>query len=432
MATIPYGLSISHLVSSAGADVGFAAILGLAILVLLFFSQARETANLRRRADEAEEQLRDLAAYVDQLLRRPAAQPSQAPATGNAAPVPPPAAARVAARQAAMPAASRAVPAEAAAASAVATVPSAPAGVAAPALSSATRLIPLTVPGDADPISIRALKNGHAEAGGDPEATEAAPGATATATAPVPAAPVGPPPSTAAANGSGRAATPAAAPAPARAPDGPAAREPQRREPAAAARPSGPPAFNDPVPPSRTRVSRMALAVASVVAVVVVIVAVVVLVNRGSGNGSAQNSAATSRTASTRGGAHSRHRSTTVKVVPSTVTVAVLNGTTTTGLAADVMSKLTAAGYKPGATTNAPEQNLTTTIVGYTQTGFRADALAVAKSLNVAAASVRAVSAADHTAACHGTTAGCTATVVVTLGANLASAAGTATTGTTP
>src|ERR1700758_5215656 len=91
MATIPFALSISHLVSSAGADVGFAAILGLAVLVLLFFSQARETATLRRRADEAEEQLRDLAAYVEQLLRRPAGQPTPARTPGTVAPVPPPA-----------------------------------------------------------------------------------------------------------------------------------------------------------------------------------------------------------------------------------------------------------------------------------------------------------------------------------------------------
>src|ERR1700752_166979 len=139
MATIPFALSISHLVSSAGADVGFAALLGLAVLVLLFFSQARETATLRRRADEAEEQLRDLAAYVEQLLRRPAGHPTPARTPQTVAPVTPPAAARVASRQAAFPAASRpasapAPAAPAAASGAVATIPAAPAGVGAPAL----------------------------------------------------------------------------------------------------------------------------------------------------------------------------------------------------------------------------------------------------------------------------------------------------------
>src|ERR1700752_354876 len=183
MATIPFALSITHLVSSAGAAVGFAAIVGLAILVLLFFSQARETATLRRRADEAEAQLRELAAYVEQLLRRPAAQPTPTPAprTGTVGAVPPPSAARVAARQAAFPAASRTAPAPAAAArpgaalSAAALIPAAPAGVGAPALSAATRLIPLA---EADSISIRALRNGDGESAPESEASNGAPAPT--------------------------------------------------------------------------------------------------------------------------------------------------------------------------------------------------------------------------------------------------------------
>jgi hypothetical protein len=69
MAAIPFALSIHHFISSVGADVGFASIIGLAILVLLFFAQARETASLRRRADEAEEQLQALHLYVDRLSR---------------------------------------------------------------------------------------------------------------------------------------------------------------------------------------------------------------------------------------------------------------------------------------------------------------------------------------------------------------------------
>jgi LytR cell envelope-related transcriptional attenuator len=433
MATIPFGLSISHLVSSAGADVGFAAILGLAILVLLFFSQARETATLRRRADEAEEQLRHLAGHVDQLSRtRPAAQPVQAPATGTVVPVPPPAAARVAARQAAFSAASRPVPAGrvgassagAGATGAVATIPAAPAGVGAPALSSATRLIPLAPP---EPISIRALKNGDAAIVPEPEATPAP--ASAPAATVAPAAPAGPPPSTAAggANGSARAAMPPPAPLT----DVPPPREPQRRETAAPGRPVGPLAFNDPVPPNHTRVSRLALVAASVVAVIVVIVAVLVLVNRGSSPTTAQNAASTgaAKSTSTRAGQRTRHPA-AVTVTPSAVTVAVLNGTTTAHLAADVMSKLNSAGYKSGATTNAPEQNLTSTIVGYTQPSFRADALAVAKSLNLGPASVQGVSQGDRSAACPGA-ASCPAQVIVSLGSDLSSVASSAATAST-
>ncbi|HWD75341.1 MAG TPA: LytR C-terminal domain-containing protein [Solirubrobacteraceae bacterium] len=427
MATIPFALSISHLVSSAGADVGFAAILGLAILVLLFFSQARETATLRRRADEAEDQLRQLAAYVEQMSRTrsaPAPAPSQATSTGTVAPVPPPAAARVAARQVAFPAASRPVPASAPAAAAgggVATIPAAPAGVGAPALSAATRLIPLA---DADSISIRPMKNGDAGA-------PAPNGPAGSAAAPVPAVegePAGPPPSTAAggANGAGRApVAPAPAPPPA---DVPPPRIPLRREGSpVAGRPAAPPTFRDPVPPSGRRFSRVALVIASVVAVAAIIAVVLVISNGGSSPKPA--STATSRAGATRSSKRSRHHGATA-VAPSSVSVAVLNGTGTPLLAADIMAKLTSAGYKQGAKpTNAPSQTLTSTIVGYTQPSYRAAALAVAKSLNLGSASVQGVAPGDRAAACHTTTAACSAQVVVSVGSDLASSASSASTG---
>ena len=70
MASIAYALSIQHFINSVGAKAGFASIIGLALLVLLFFAQSRETANLRRRADEAEQQLYQLQLYVDHLSRQ--------------------------------------------------------------------------------------------------------------------------------------------------------------------------------------------------------------------------------------------------------------------------------------------------------------------------------------------------------------------------
>ena len=103
MRAIPYALSVHHFISSVGADAGFAAIIGLALVVLLFFAHARETANLRRRADEAEDALHRLEQYVDQLARSGTAPPAAAaqalpPATAPAsayaaapAPAPPPA-----------------------------------------------------------------------------------------------------------------------------------------------------------------------------------------------------------------------------------------------------------------------------------------------------------------------------------------------------
>ena len=151
MAAIPLALSIHHFISSVGADAGFAAIIGLALLVLLFFAQARETANLRRRADEAESELQALQLYVQQLARTPAPAPAPAPQPSVVPVAAPPAAARIGARPAA---AARGGPCgRPEPAGAVATIPAAPAGVGAPALSAATRLIPV-----GDEISIRALR----------------------------------------------------------------------------------------------------------------------------------------------------------------------------------------------------------------------------------------------------------------------------------
>ena len=50
MASAPYALSIHNFISSVGADAGFASIIGLAILVLLYFAHARETSALREQA----------------------------------------------------------------------------------------------------------------------------------------------------------------------------------------------------------------------------------------------------------------------------------------------------------------------------------------------------------------------------------------------
>src|ERR1700757_5082746 len=103
MASIPYAtLSVTHFVNSVGAKAGFASIIGLALLILLFFTQSRETANLRRRADEAEQQLYQLQLHVDHLSRarsQPTVAPAPAPVAAQTTGAPvaaPPAAALVA------------------------------------------------------------------------------------------------------------------------------------------------------------------------------------------------------------------------------------------------------------------------------------------------------------------------------------------------
>jgi len=97
----------------------------------------------------------------------------------------------------------------------------------------------------------------------------------------------------------------------------------------------------------------------------------------------------------------------------------VLNGTATDNLAHDVAAKLTTVGYKATGTQNASESGVTSTIVGYTASSARNDALAVAKSLDLGPASVQGVSQGDRLKVCGSTTA-CTTQVIVTAGADLA------------
>src|SRR6516165_6701762 len=77
MVTIPFGLSVHHFISSVGADAGFAALIAVALLVLLFFSQARETATLRHRADEAGLRLQELEAQLADMADQVAALPAE-------------------------------------------------------------------------------------------------------------------------------------------------------------------------------------------------------------------------------------------------------------------------------------------------------------------------------------------------------------------
>jgi len=420
MATIPFALSIQHFINSVGAKAGFAALIGLALLVLIFFTQSRETANLRRRADEADQQLYQLQLYVDHLSRtrnHPAAAPAPAAAQTTGAPIAAPPAAALAASAVA----SRGVPGEqvAAGGGGVATIPAAPAGVAAPALSSATRLIPLAEP---DEISIRALKpstNGQ-------NSGESA--ANATVAIPAPS----PPPSTAAGGGNGVARLPAPVPMPAigaaaaAAAAGPSTPPPRVALPRQPRPPVSPPAAarGGAREPSGRRVRPFLFAVAGLLAVAVIAGVLIFVTGSGTKGSASTSSAAASNSASATSAAKTtkgkRVRAAAATVTPSAVTVAVLNGTTTNNLAHDVLAKLTTAGYRGGTTQNATETALTSTIVGYTAPSYRPDALAVAKSLNLGPASVQGVSQGDRAKVC-GSSASCPAQVVVTAGGDLSS-----------
>ena len=66
-----------HFISSVGADAGFAALIAVALLVLLYFSQARETATLRRRADESGQRVQELEDQLAALADHVAALPAE-------------------------------------------------------------------------------------------------------------------------------------------------------------------------------------------------------------------------------------------------------------------------------------------------------------------------------------------------------------------
>jgi LytR cell envelope-related transcriptional attenuator len=410
--TIPFALSVSHFVSTVGADAGFAALIGLAILVLLYFAQARETATLREQASHAAEHVQQLEYRLSQLART-----GTPAATGTPAPAPVRRAAPAPAQAVAAPAASRTVP------PAPVAAPAAPAGVGAPALASATRLIPGLNDGE---ISIRATgpAAGAAAAAGAAGGHAGAPGRGGGAAV---MSPPGPPPATAAggANGgsTGRTSPPpvAANAAPPRAAGQAPPRQPVRN---GAPRPSAP-APRRPARPPRSGARGLVLALAGLAVVAAIVVALLVLTSGSSTNSHGSSSTAPISNAPT-GKSRRRGGRARTAIKPSSVTVAVLNGTSTTNLAHDISVKLGSAGYKPGNIATATDQTQTATVVGYLP-GHRAAALIVAKSLGLGPASVQAVAPSNQAVACP-QTASCAAQVVVTVGSDLASAASSSST----
>jgi hypothetical protein len=438
MGAIAYGLSVTHFVNSVGAKAGFAAIIAVALLVLLFFAQMRETASLRDRAAASDEHVQQLELRVAQLSRGLAGQTSGAPAVVPApaglsrspvAPVP----------------AAAAAAAVGAVASRAARPPSAPAGVGAPALSSATRLIPS---GDEAPISIRAIGAGAAApvaagvgaaaVGGAAGAGDGASGDAGSAdvgsggdgsggdgsggdgSGGAVAAPPGPRPATAAggANGGPAARTPTPVPAPA--PPPPAARPVQQRPPVRNGAPRQPLMTTYSAGASTASRIRAGLMIAAGIAVVAIVV--ILLLHATSGSTSSTSSSVANTT-------HRSHHGgrTGIPLKPADVSVTVLNGTETTNLAHDITQRLAGSGYKTGTPATATDHTLGSTVVGYRGRSNRGAALLVARSLKLGPASVQPVGQSNLAVACPQTST-CTAQVIVTVGADLAAAAGSGTT----
>jgi hypothetical protein len=459
-------LSVHDFVDKIGAYVGFAAAIGLALFALLLFSQARELKRLREWGAQTHDRIAELEkrlAAALELARR--ASSSQRTGVSSAHP---------AAQRAGGPAtASRATQAARAAVARTSSptrlplLPAAPARVAGAALGSATVFVPLPKhpPGAAPvPSPTPATTAAPAARPATPVAVPAPPTPAEASPAPVPATPA---PATAAAQGpaqpaaSAPASPPAAAPstptpAPAAAPAGanghsdtfppvPPVRRlgPPPRGPAAgpgrrpAARPPARPGQRPiPAAPLRTRGPatatprgggngngrgaeaphprrRLPVLLAGLGLIAVVALAVVLLAGRG-GDSPATTPAASNSTPAQR---TSASRQTPAAAAPAhgSITVAVLNGTPTVGLAQQVADSLAADGYVKGTVTNASDQQRSVTVVSYFG-GHEAAAREVARSLDVPSDAVQPIDADTESACAQG--GACTAPVVVTAGAD--------------
>jgi hypothetical protein len=430
---VSLAFSISHFVSSVGADAGFAAIIGLAILVLLYFAQARETSTLRDEATAANQRVGELERRVAQIGRpgvAPAPRPAgaTAPATGQQAAVP------LVSGQPAT--ASQPLPVPAGAPRPMA-IPAAPAGVGAPALIDATRLIPTLEPvlqgavATVDPEGAEKPIDGAGEPGGaasEPAAPAASLGSPPAAESPAPAtaapSPAKPPPATAAAGAAEHAARPAA-------PGSNGTGEHPATQPVAASRSAeDPPAGataprrvqirpGGTVPPSLSlggsatqSPARRWLPVVLGVLIVGAIVAVLLVVTMNNGGTKAHKTAGSPTT-------NAPPPATRHVFNPSTVTVSVLNGTDVSQLAHKVSQKLSGTGYHEGTVATAADQTHTSTIIGYLH-GFKHDGVEVATALKLPTTSVQPADQSAQAVACP-PPAACRANVIVTVGSDLSS-----------
>jgi hypothetical protein len=408
MGPAPFAFSVHNFISSVGADAGFAAIIGLAILVLLYFAHARETANLREEAVALSERLAQAEAAVAQLSLSQGVP---------VAPAPVPASVQVTDQR-------RSV------AQTAPDAPFAPAGVAAPALAAATRAIPVAQPAPQQPAPQQPAPQSAPQQPApqqpaptpvpEPQrpptsqpaiatASVAAAAATATASgvAAAEAAKPDPPPgvlrpaTVAGANGSGH---DPARPAPVGVGLGPPAPPSQAQAP-----PLPLPPLGDTGPGRSSTPRRVALALGALLVVAAAVVLVAVTATGTSSPGSTSVPASNAPPAP----GHAAF-------APSSVTVAVLNGTSTNQLAHRVAAKLAASGYKEGRVATAANQTETSTVVAYLPGGKnRRDALHVATALKLRPSSVRPIDQPAQQVACP-LPGACTANVVVTVGADLA------------
>lgn len=416
MASLPFALSVHHFISSVGADAGFASLIGLALLVLLYFAHARETATLRSRADEAGLRVQELEAQLADLADQVAAMPAEISVRAAGPRV---AAASGGVAQRAMGAPGRGP-----------LLPAAPAGMAGPALASATRLIPMPEAPVSEPDGDTALV-----AGGNGTSRIPVAAGAGTIQRPVQA-PAGAPPRApggpgraggggggGAGGGGGRVGPITGQPRSTGGQPRPGAGRPGGPSGPGAGRPAGTVGgagrTKSPMRPApqRSRTGRMIAAIlVAALGVAAVVAAVLVLTNKSGSATPRKSSAASVGSSST-----SRRTARSTAVVPSTVTVSVLNGTDLSGLAMRVANKLQGEGYRKGAVTNAANQTETTSTVAYLSPAYRPDALAVATALKLAPSAVQGVDPSTKSIACSNAPVGCNSPVYLTVGSDLSS-----------
>jgi hypothetical protein len=360
-------LSVTDKIEQYGAYAGFASVLGLAVLSLLYFAQAREVKRLREWAGRAPERaLDDQQRAIAAAQQRVIAQPQR-----PAQPAPP-----QPGQPAAAPGAPGARPAAATpAGQAAGGVGAAPAAAAATAAGAATATPrpAVGVGGSASPAS----PNGPA---GQPTTVQPA------------------------ANGA------AAADQPTQPPVRPG--QPLRVPPGAGTPPSRSalPPEDDDEPRSRTA---LFAAIGALVAVIAVVVILVTGVFGGDDNPTQKaNTIAPSASTTPKGTSTTKGKAQPAAAPRAgTYTVAVLNGTTVPGLARGVANRLTEAKHKIGNVTNAATQDRSATQIEFAP-GHRAEADAVAKVIDVGSDAIIPLTAGSKTIA------GDQATVVVTVGAD--------------
>jgi hypothetical protein len=371
---------LPEIVQEIGAAAGLAAVVGLAVLSALYFSQARDVKRLREWAGRAPERAETAAAPVPGRVVATPQAPKPATPSPPAAPTGPP---TVPGRPA-VPAAAAAVgagPATATqsppAAAAAATEAAKAGGPATPAGNAAQAADAKPAVEDAKPDDGASAKEAEGEkpadgaekpADGDAkppatEATAAAPTASPPTSPPVPARPVPTPP----------ASRPASPPTPSpRAPLRPSVSSRPSPQSTQIIRPSAEPWYR--------RIGTRYVALVLVGLVVLgggAAYGVSQLAGGDSGNDSSD--ASLNGNDSDGGASKPKHKA---AVNPASVTVAVLNGTTVPGLAATLSDQIGAAGFKIGTITNFSDQQLAESVVQYAP-GHAAEARAVSRRVGI-------------------------------------------------